>query len=86
MTVGFLEMHYALTIFLTILLKHAIVAMLPTYQDFRARHRAPAMMAEWSFAIFLIAPAIFIIITFALSGMFPTQSQALGGWLQQHRQ
>lgn len=79
-------MHYALTIFLTILLKHVIVAMMPNYQAFRARHRAPALVAEWSFAIFLIAPAIFIIITFALSGVFPTQSQALGEWLQQRRQ
>lgn len=79
-------MHYALTIFLTILLKHAVVAMLPNYQAFRVRHRAPALVAEWSFAIFLIAPAIFIVISFTLSGAFPTQSQALGEWLQQHRQ
>lgn len=79
-------MHYALTIFLTIILKHAIMAMMPSYQVFRARHRAPALAAEWSFAIFLIAPAIFIILAATFDGIFPTQSQALGEWLQMRRQ
>lgn len=74
-----------LSIFLAVVLKTFVVAMLPRYRIFRVNHRAPAIVFEASLLIFLILPIIGVIALFAFDGMAPETSREIGQLIADQR-